>query len=125
MAGACSLLKTFDNRGEVVVNSGTLVLGAMGEHTGKFTVALGKKLVFIDGNHTGTEQFALQGDGIYVANAGGGLTVNTAGAVTVKNFELGAGGILAGTANFSADFFNWTGGKQEGTGTTEVKSGKL
>ncbi len=106
---------SFNNRGAVNVNAGTLQLNAGGTNsgTGAFTIAAGGNVVFSSATYTLSDNSTLTGSG--TAQLTGG-TLAATGNVTLSHFQFN-GGTLTGTQSFAGNL-TWNRGTWNDSGTT-------
>ncbi|HWB10108.1 MAG TPA: DUF4214 domain-containing protein [Pirellulales bacterium] len=137
--GTTHIQPAFNNSGTVDVQSGTLTLDGGGTSTGSFTSESGATLNFGGGTHNLTAASSITGAG---AVGFTGATATIAGTYTVTgptsissgeadfnhdttaNAVVLSGGVLGGSATFTANgSFEWSGGSMGGGGTSIIPPG--
>ena len=122
-AGIATINVPLDNDGTGTVQAATGTLAILGDaadvQTGQFSAAAGATLEFAAGT------FNL-GAGTSITGAGTTLittVVDFNAAIPATNLTLSVFGTLGGTGNVTVSgAFSWTGGTQQGTGTTTIAS---
>ena len=117
-----SAIVTFNNSGQVDIETGTLQLAGGGSANGAFNALAGALVEWTGGTYTLIPGAQLNGSGLYRLNIG---NVNADADLTVENLDLThPNNILGGTGAVTvASAMNWTAGNQTGTGRTIIAPG--
>lgn len=109
----------FHNLGTVEVKSGTLRLGSNGTHSGKFDLASGSILEFVDGTNSLNAGAIVTGAGLTRLAEFSTVTIGLA-TVSISRVEH-LSGTLRGVGDLVAQqSYDWTGGAMSDTGKTQI-----
>jgi uncharacterized repeat protein (TIGR01451 family) len=120
-----------NNAGTVSAGAGTLYLSEGGTHTGQFSLLASTGVLKFNSSvtpHTFNAGSSVQGGSIGLAQIiGGNFNVNTTSGSPIVFPKLDQLGGTVGSTGYLkvSGTFNWTGGTQNGAGTTEIASGAI